>query len=89
MCNKYSTSSQEKKKSIYIINYGVYKCRPMLMLFLTILSSGSRSLCSSLVVMVMYTWARSRWWSRFPPGKNIKKQWSIFPGESWSLIREG
>ena len=85
MCNKYFNINipRKKKLSIYVINYGVYKYRPML--FLMILSSGSRSLCSSLV----YTWARSRWWSRLPLGKNIKKQWSIFPGESWSLIREG
>ena len=34
MCNKYFTSSQEKKKKKIIYNHGVYKYRPML--FLTI-----------------------------------------------------
>ena len=68
-------------------NYGVYKYRPML--FWMILRPGSRSLCSSLVVIVVYNWVRSRWWRMYPAGKNTKKQWSIFPGKSRSLIREG
>ena len=74
---------------IYMYNYGVYKLINTGQCYSwTILRPGSRSLCSSLVVIVVYTSAWSRWWSLYPLGKSIKKQWSIFPSKSWSLIRE-